>query len=198
MKRITIIGGGGSGILLAVNLLKSAGEQSLEINLIEKKARVGRGIAYSTANVARHRMPPECARILDEFPAKNQLEVLKGRLKNIEHIGNDEKFEIWFSANGMPNYCATQAIINCIGSESNFNRAESVLVKNLLSSGLIKTDRLKMGIAATPDDRIIDGGGNVSDKIHTIGTALKGVLWESTAMPEIRAQAARLAADLLN
>lgn len=47
MKKLTIIGGGASGTLLAVNLIKHAGERSLEINLIEKNERFGRGVAYS-------------------------------------------------------------------------------------------------------------------------------------------------------
>ena len=50
MKRITIIGGGASGTLLAVNLLKNGGNEPLEINLVEKSSKVGRGVAYSTAD----------------------------------------------------------------------------------------------------------------------------------------------------
>ena len=34
--------------------------------------------------------------------------------------------------------------------------------------------------------------------IYTLGTALKGVLWESTAVPEIRSQAHVLATHLLS
>jgi uncharacterized NAD(P)/FAD-binding protein YdhS len=48
MGKIAIIGSGASGTLLAVNLIKNAGDQPLEINLIEKKERFGRGVAYST------------------------------------------------------------------------------------------------------------------------------------------------------
>jgi uncharacterized NAD(P)/FAD-binding protein YdhS len=33
--------------------------------------------------------------------------------------------------------------------------------------------------------------------IHTLGTALKGTLWETTAIPEIRTQARDLAERLL-
>lgn len=49
MKRITIIGGGATGTLLAVNLINGAGEtnQRLEINLIEREKTRGRGVAYS-------------------------------------------------------------------------------------------------------------------------------------------------------
>ncbi|MBX3289308.1 MAG: FAD/NAD(P)-binding protein [Acidobacteria bacterium] len=48
MKRITIIGGGASGTLTAVNLLRNSGEGPLTISLIEKRTEIGRGVAYST------------------------------------------------------------------------------------------------------------------------------------------------------
>ena len=48
MKRITIIGGGATGTLLAVNLIRHAGEQPLVINIVEKNERFGLGVAYST------------------------------------------------------------------------------------------------------------------------------------------------------
>ncbi len=49
MKKFTIIGSGATGTLLAVNLIKNAGNKPIEINLVEKKERIGRGVAYSTA-----------------------------------------------------------------------------------------------------------------------------------------------------
>ncbi|MEP7074217.1 MAG: FAD/NAD(P)-binding protein, partial [Acidobacteriota bacterium] len=48
MKKITIIGGGASGTLLAVNLIRNAGQAPIEVNLIEKRAKVGRGVAFGT------------------------------------------------------------------------------------------------------------------------------------------------------
>lgn len=48
MKRITIIGGGASGTLLAINLMKNAGDAEVEINLIERRKKVGRGVAFGT------------------------------------------------------------------------------------------------------------------------------------------------------
>jgi uncharacterized NAD(P)/FAD-binding protein YdhS len=146
-------------------------------------------------NVARHRMPPECAEILDELQEVNQLQILKGRLKNIETNG---KFNVIFTNDGEEKNLSVDAIVNCIGSEGDFTKVDFPLVKNLVERGLIKTDVLKLGIDATPDGKTIDKSGTVSDKIFTIGPALRGVLWESTAMPEIRAQTNKLALSLLN
>jgi len=148
-------------------------------------------------NVARHRIPPECAAILDEMQATNQLQIGKGRLRNIE-ADETGKFEITFFAEGVETHISAEAVSNCIGSQGNFVRIESTLVRNLVAKGLIKTDSLKMRIDAAPDGRTIDKSGAVSDVIITVGIALKGVLWESTAMPEIRAQANKLALSLLN
>ena len=148
-------------------------------------------------NVARHRLPPETRRILDELQAVNQLQIRKGRLRNIE-AGENGKFDIAFSNDGVETHISADAVINCIGSESNFNRLDSTLVKNLLNRGLIKSDGLKMGIDAAPDGGTIDKNGKISETILTVGTALKGVLWESTAMPEIRAQTNKMAQSLLD
>ncbi|MGI8468296.1 MAG: FAD/NAD(P)-binding protein [Pyrinomonadaceae bacterium] len=146
-------------------------------------------------NAARHRMPPECAKILDELQAKSQLKILKGRLKNIETSG--EKFDVLYSSKTGEKHLAVRAIFNCIGSESDFNQVDSTLVKILIEKGLIKPDSLRMGIDATPNGKIIDAAGKIFDAILTLGTSLKGVLWETTAMPEIRAQAKNLALRIL-
>ena len=50
-KEAIIIGGGASGALMAVHLLR-AGDRSVHVTLIEKGPRIGRGIAYGTANKA--------------------------------------------------------------------------------------------------------------------------------------------------
>lgn len=148
-------------------------------------------------NVARHRLPPATAALLDEMQAAKQLEIGSGRLRRIEVVA-DGKYSVTFTANGVEKTLTVGAIVNCIGSESNFSRVESTLVKNLLAKKTLNLDSLKMGLDAAPDGRTIDARGETSDRIFTAGTALKGVLWESTAMPEIRTQTNKLAILLLN
>jgi len=148
-------------------------------------------------NVARHRLPPATAQILDEMQTAERLEIGKGRLRKIE-VGGDGRYTVTFAADGTENKFTVDAIINCIGSESNFSRVESALVKNLLAKNALNLDTLKMGLDAAPDGRLINAHGKISDRIYTAGTALKGILWESTAMPEIRTQANKLAKLLLD
>ena len=148
-------------------------------------------------NVARHRMAPEAAEVIDELRGTGQLQVLKGRLKEIqweEGVG----FDVRFSTVGLEQYVHADAIINCIGSESSFERIDSPLVQNLLKAGRIRSDDLNFGLDATPEGRLKGSDGEPSDMLYTLGTALKGILWESTAIPEIRVQARDLARTLIS
>ncbi len=147
-------------------------------------------------DVSRHRMPPECASVLNQMRAAKQLHVKKGRLREINSIENG-RFQIVFSSNGLRNVVTADAVINCMGSQSDLTRIDFPLIKNLLAEGTITTDALRLGVNALPDGRTLDALGGVSKTVYAIGTALKGVLWESTAIPEIRTQAHRMATALL-
>lgn len=148
-------------------------------------------------NVARHRMPPQAAAVLNEMQAAGKLEILRGRLSAIE-VDTADKLVTRYRSAGVEISLVTNAVINCIGSESNFERIDSPLVKHLLASGTIKKDGLSMGIAADENYRIIDAAGRPLPQLRTLGTALKGTLWETTAIPEIRHQAGELALRIID
>jgi uncharacterized NAD(P)/FAD-binding protein YdhS len=137
-------------------------------------------------NTSRHRIPAECAQVLYQMQWTDQLHIKKGRAKNIR-VRRDGKFEINLGREKIP----VNAVLNCTGSESDFSKLEVPLLKNLLSKGAIKTDSLALGLEAAPD-------GKISENLYTIGTALKGIMWESTAMPELRSQARELALRFLD
>jgi uncharacterized NAD(P)/FAD-binding protein YdhS len=140
-------------------------------------------------------MAPQAAAVLDELRERGQFEIFKGRLMSIDANGS---FEITFRSEGSEQRVAADVIINCIGSESNFRRLNSPLVNRLFERGVIKSDPLDFGIEALPNGCVVGQNGEVTDVIYTLGTALKGTLWETTAIPEIRAQARQLAEILLS
>jgi uncharacterized NAD(P)/FAD-binding protein YdhS len=148
-------------------------------------------------NIARHRMPPEAADVLDRMQSAGGLEILAGRLTDIR-INENQNFEVEYTQIGERRTASARIVVNCIGSESNFAKIDSMLVRNLIGRRHIRTDRLTMGIDAEPDGRVIDRTENPSEVVFTLGTALKGILWESTAIPEIRTQARDLALKLLS
>jgi uncharacterized NAD(P)/FAD-binding protein YdhS len=165
----------------------------LELPIVEKRLFMQHLSRYW--NVARHRMPPEAAATMDELRGTGQLHILKGRLKSIEADAGG--FDVIYSERGIAHEIRASVIINCIGSESRFDKLDTPLVQNLLHAGTIRPDSLNFGLDAEPDGRLRNRVGEASDVLHTLGTALKGILWESTAIPEIRIQARDLARRLL-
>ncbi len=146
-------------------------------------------------DVSRHRMPPQCAAVLDRLQGTGQLQIAEGRISVI--TPSDDGLKITYSKRGKTDILIADAVINCIGSESNYSNIEFPLVRNLMDKGAIKPDELAIGLAALPNGVLLDRDDRPSPWFRTLGTALKGILWESTAMPEIRVQAHRLALDLL-
>ena len=99
----------------------------LELPLPEKKYFMQHLSRYW--NAARHRMPPETAAVLDRLKDAGQLEILRGRLRSIEF---SDRFTVEYSFNGEQRTIEADAIVNCIGSESNYSKLDSTLVKDLL------------------------------------------------------------------
>ncbi|WP_375474689.1 FAD/NAD(P)-binding protein [uncultured Jatrophihabitans sp.] len=98
------------------------------------------------------------------------------------------------------------AVLNCTGSCTSINRSADPLIMNLTSSGLIRSGPLDLGLATDERGRLLpdrtSGAAAISAlepaAMWTLGPLRRGELWESTAVPEIRAHAARLAGDVLD
>jgi len=159
----------------------SIDENAVVISLRSDKKRVSDKVVLDFGNF----LPPH---------PKSKNQVFINAEKYFQNPWNPEIFNV---EHGVENKLRAGAVVKCIGSESNFSRIDSVLIKNLVAKSCIKNDALNLGIDALPDGRILDENGSVSNRIFTLGTALKGILWESTAIPEIRAQSNKMALSLL-
>lgn len=147
-------------------------------------------------NIARHRMPPSVFEEFQMLRASGQLEICAGRIRAIRQSGRG--FQIRTSGLAGELKIEADMIVNCIASESNFRRVESSLLQNLFNRGYVRTGPLGFGFDALPNGAILDKNGFCQGRLFTLGTALKGLLWETTAIPEIREQAAALARWVLS
>ncbi|MEQ1921970.1 MAG: FAD/NAD(P)-binding protein [Pyrinomonadaceae bacterium] len=184
----------GSNWRAVIDSLRPA-TQELWMNLPPAEKRYFKQHLSRYWNVARHRMPAEVSAILVEMQANGRLEILKGRLTDITHDG--ARFTVKYTTTDTSHSVEADALVNCIGSESSFSKIDSQFVRNLIARKHIRNDELNLGIDATPDGQVIGKTGGPSRVVYTLGTALKGILWESTAIPEIRTQACTLALKLL-
>lgn len=184
----------GSNWRAVIDCLRPVTQQIwLDLPLPEKKYFMQHLSRYW--NVARHRMPAAAAETIDEMQKNDRLEILRGRLRSI--TVTDTGFDISYARFDVEHHSSANILVNCIGSQANFNKIESTFVENLIDRNHIRNDELSQGIAASPDGRVVDKNGEFSEVVYTLGTALRGTLWETTAIPEIRTQARNLALRLL-
>jgi len=145
----------------------------------------------------RHRLAPLVAEQLNELLRSGQLTRHVGRILNYQMLG--EKVEVTLKArSAMENETfLVDRVVNCAGSESDYRKLDQPLILNLLSQKLVCSDALALGLITNTDGALIDADGIVSNKLYTLGPPQKGMLWESTAVPELRVQAMKLANTLL-
>lgn len=144
--------------------------------------------------VARHRMPAECAGIIHKLLSERRLSIVAGRVRSIRP-GSVSDFCIEYQdrSSKKNRRLACDIIINCMGPQSNYEKLDDLLIKNLLAKAMIRTDELRLGIDCTPEGAVIGKNGDRSPFLYTIGPPSKGVLWEITSVPEIRTAALQLA-----
>jgi hypothetical protein len=89
------------------------------------------------------------------------------------------------------------AVVNCTGPCDRPERSSDPFVRRLLESGLVRPGPLGIGFATSSDGRVVRRDDSADAALWTLGGLRKGSLWESTAVPEIRDQAAGLARSLV-
>ncbi len=144
-------------------------------------------------NVLRHRISPDIHAQLAGMELTGQLRVHAAGIRRIEASG--PRLRILLDG-GTP--LESDLVINATGPHLRFSQTRSPLLKNLLDRGLIAADGLDIGLLAAPDHTVIDGDGNRSPHLLALGPLLRGVLWESTAVPELRIQARSVAETVLD
>jgi uncharacterized NAD(P)/FAD-binding protein YdhS len=87
-------------------------------------------------------------------------------------------------------------VVNATGPDPDITRTSDPLLRDLLGQGLARPDPLRLGIDAAPGGAVLGASGRPSSTIFTLGPPLRGLVYETTAIPEIRDQAAVLALRL--
>lgn len=139
--------------------------------------------------VRRHRMAPEVADRLRAYQADGRLSVLPGGLASVADRGTHCLVEV----GGIPTPITAQAVVNCTGPSTDITRSQDALLLALRERGLVTPDPLRLGVDTLDGGELVGETGRAVPGLYAVGPPRKGTLWESTAIPEIRAQAAAVA-----
>lgn len=149
--------------------------------------------------VARHRLPTHVHDKIQQQRINGTLEIKSGKIMDLRESNGAVAVAYRDKKTNREEQIRVSRVINCTGPETDIAQSSSLLMRNCLSKGILVQDKLKLGIRAETDTfRVIDAARQAHARLHTLGSNLKGELWESTAVNELRSQAERLAKALLS
>ncbi len=148
--------------------------------------------------VARHRLPVHTHDSIQQLRIEGRLEIISGNIIDFTETEEHITVEYFDKKEKVHKRVNISRVINCTGPQTDIMKLEDGFLKNCLLKGILVQDNLKLGIKTNPDTfEIIDATGKAHSNFHTLGPNLKGELWESTAIRELREQAERLARILV-
>ena len=147
--------------------------------------------------VARHRIPFLSYDYIQKERIANRLEILAGKVLDLTINEKGVLAKIYDKKNKTELHSQFAQVINCTGPETKIEKSGNELLIQLKSDGFIVQDDLQLGIEVNDSYQIINSQNQVDENMFAIGGLLKGKLWESTAINELRVQA-KIVANFLN
>lgn len=141
----------------------------------------------------RHRMAPAAAERVSALAGAGRLLVLAARLTEVVP-GERPTAVLRRRGARVPERLVFDRAVVCTGPEPDPRLSDDPLWRGLLAEGIVGVGPFGYGVAATADGRVRTRPD--APPLWAMGVLLKGVLWETVAVPELRLQAERLARAL--
>jgi uncharacterized NAD(P)/FAD-binding protein YdhS len=141
-------------------------------------------------------MAPEVGAVLSALVDERRLVVRAGRLVGMRPFG--ERLLVYLRARGArrPSALRVDRVVCCTGPSVDARRPAPPLVRALVDAGLARPCALGLGLWVDPEGRLVGADGRARDALRVVGPLRRGEAWESTAIPELRVQAAAVAVAL--
>ena len=142
-------------------------------------------------NVRRHRASSEIYQELHTAIAGGRITILQDEIL----VFRDEDSHIKLTLNSGEQVSA-DLIVNCLGYQGNW---DSSLIKSMVKENLAGVDHHKIGIKTDfTNYQMLNSDGQAIPGLYALGPILLGERFETTAIPEIRAQANEIAEQILS
>ena len=122
--------------------------------------------------VARHRMAPPMATIVDDLLDDGRLAITTS--PSVDAASYD-------------------LVVNCTGPAPVSSTGWNPLVDHLAVAGMLWPGPFGLGVDVDRDGALVDADGVAARALYAVGAARRGCEWEVAAVPDIRRQAKRLA-----
>ena len=143
--------------------------------------------------VHRHRVAPSVGERLGRHIDRGEVQMVAARVLSASADREGVTLAIRRRGAESAETLRTAWIVNCTGPASAATLREVPLLRSLLEAGLLARDEHDLGVRTDDEGRAVTREGGARDDLLVVGTLRKPQLWESTAVPELRAQAAEVA-----
>lgn len=148
-------------------------------------------------DVHRHRLSPEVAERLNRMRADGRLRVLAGKLERADILEGGRAGLVWRPRGETDTWrLEADLVVNCTGPSTDVERSTEPLIAALAARGLIRADPMRLGLDVDARHRVVHADGRPHPTLFAVGPITRGALWEINAVPDIRVQAAEVAAAL--
>ena len=141
----------------------------------------------------RHRSSPGTAAAIQRLLASGDLTVTAASVLGFEPAGGLVDARLRLRGRAAEVTVRVGRVVNCTGPETDLRRVDEPLVEQLLRGGQAMPDPLGLGLQSTDRGELIGADGRASDRLLLVGPLRKGLLWENTAVPELRVEAEQMA-----
>jgi uncharacterized NAD(P)/FAD-binding protein YdhS len=145
--------------------------------------------------IHRYRVPAATYASFARLQAQGRIVNHRGRISAVESIDSELHIEIIRAQRSETVRAAY--VVNCTGPNTDIRRVDCPLVRSALRRGLVRPDSLHLGIDSSEQYRLLDATGREQPNLLGIGPLLRGLWYETTAVPEIVKHASAIATELL-
>jgi uncharacterized NAD(P)/FAD-binding protein YdhS len=147
--------------------------------------------------VHRHRMAPAIAARFRTLLDSGAVRLVAGRVESARAEGDRVRLVLRERLKDRSIPMEAAWVVNCTGPMPSNSVESNPAVGSLIVQGLLLPDELSLGVETTSEGNAVTANGEKVSDLFVVGTLRKPASWESTAVPELRNQAAAVAGRVL-
>jgi uncharacterized NAD(P)/FAD-binding protein YdhS len=148
-------------------------------------------------NIHRHRLPPELHERLVHAVARGQVQLLAGEFKGVERAGGLVRAQVRRRGRSVQEAIDVSRVYDCGGVSVDVLSSSNPVIRDLVANGRARPDLLHIGLDVDENCAVVDQDGRATDRLLVLGPLTRGRFFEIEAIPDIRMQAANMAARIL-
>jgi uncharacterized NAD(P)/FAD-binding protein YdhS len=146
-------------------------------------------------DVHRFRIAPQVDELMTTGRAEGWLSIAAGRVHGVG-VDGDRLSLAWKPRAGRQRTSIFDAVINCMGPDSDISRSSNPMLRKAVDAGHIRPDAFRTGIDVDEFGRVSAADGSIRPGLWAAGPLARAVVGETTGVPEASGHARIVAVSL--